>query len=41
MFGYASDLRGSSQGRASYTMEPDRYSPMPDQLAKKVIETAY
>lgn len=41
MFGYASDLRGSTQGRASYTMEPDSYQPMPEQLAQKVIETSY
>ncbi|MBN2376124.1 MAG: elongation factor G [Sedimentisphaerales bacterium] len=41
MFGYASDLRGSTQGRASYTMEPNKYEPMPEQLSKKVLETAY
>ncbi|MCK4627448.1 MAG: elongation factor G, partial [Sedimentisphaerales bacterium] len=41
MFGYASQLRGSTQGRASYSMEPQRYSQMPEQLAQKVIETAY
>ena len=41
MFGYASDLRGSTQGRASYTMEPERYAAMPEQLSQKVLETAY
>jgi len=41
MFGYASDLRGSTQGRASYTMEPCRYAPMPEQISQKVLESAY
>ncbi|MBN1845082.1 MAG: elongation factor G [Sedimentisphaerales bacterium] len=41
MFGYASDLRGSTQGRAGYTMEPARYEPMPEPLSQKVLETAY
>lgn len=41
MFGYASDLRGSTQGRASYTMEPHSYAPVPEQISKKVLELAY
>lgn len=41
MFGYASQLRGSTQGRASYSMEPQRYSQMPEQLAQKIIENVY
>jgi elongation factor G len=38
MFGYATTLRGLSQGRATYTMEPLTYRPMPDNLAKTVLE---
>ena len=41
MFGYASDLRSSTQGRGSYTMEPHHYVAMPEQLSEKVLETAY
>ena len=37
MFGYATQLRSLSQGRASYSMEPCRYEPMPPDLAQKVL----
>jgi elongation factor G len=37
MFGYATHMRSLSQGRASYSMEPSRYEPMPPELAKKVL----
>ncbi|MFO0840743.1 MAG: elongation factor G [Phycisphaerae bacterium] len=37
MFGYSTELRSRSQGRASFTMEPARYQPMPGDLAKKVL----
>ena len=40
MFGYATAIRGMSQGRASYTMEPQTYRPMPENLSKKVLEGA-
>ncbi|MAE66604.1 MAG: elongation factor G [Phycisphaeraceae bacterium] len=38
MFGYATAIRGMSQGRASYSMEPMTYRPVPDNVAKKIIE---
>ena len=37
MFGYATDLRSMSQGRASYTMEFDRYARVPASVAKDII----
>ncbi|MFQ5805661.1 MAG: elongation factor G [Phycisphaerae bacterium] len=39
MFGYATDMRSLSQGRASYAMEPCRYEVMPPELAAKVLGT--
>ena len=38
MFGYATDLRSISQGRASYTMEFADYQKMPKNVAETVIE---
>ena len=29
MFGYATDLRSATQGRATYSMEFDHYEPVP------------
>ena len=37
MFGYATDLRSMSQGRASYTMEFDHYARVPPNVAKNII----
>jgi len=37
MFGYATQVRSLSQGRASYSMEPCRYERMPDNLARQVL----
>ncbi len=37
MFGYATQLRSVSQGRASYSMEPKRYQRMPATLAQQVL----
>ena len=38
MFGYATDLRSSTQGRATYTMQFDGYEEVPPSIAEKVIE---
>ena len=40
MFGYSNSLRGMSQGRASYSMEPLDYRPVPDNIAKEIVEGA-
>ncbi len=36
MFGYATDLRSMSQGRATYSMEFDHYEPLPETLAAEM-----
>ena len=38
MFGYATDLRSMSQGRATYTMEFEKYSEVPNNVAEGVIK---
>ena len=38
MFGYATTLRGLTQGRANYSMEPLAYRPVPDNIAKELLE---
>ena len=38
MFGYATTLRSSSQGRASYTMEFDHYAEVPANIQQQIIE---
>lgn len=38
MFGYATDLRSLSQGRATYTMEFQRYSEAPSSIADTIIK---
>lgn len=37
MFGYATDLRSATQGRATFTMEFDKYSPAPSNVADEII----
>jgi elongation factor G len=38
MFGYATDLRSATQGRATYTMQFDKYEEVPPNIAEKIIE---
>jgi elongation factor G len=38
MFGYATDLRSSTQGRANYTMQFDRYAEVPGNIAEEIVE---
>ena len=37
MFGYATDLRSSTQGRGQYSMEPHSYVEIPKSIAEKII----
>jgi elongation factor G len=38
MFGYATDLRSNTQGRANYTMQFEGYEEVPPNIAEKIIE---
>jgi len=38
MFGYATDLRSATQGRATYTMQFERYDEVPPNIAEKIVE---
>ncbi len=38
MFGYATDVRSMSQGRASYSMEFSKYAEVPNNIANEIIE---
>ncbi|MCG8484708.1 MAG: elongation factor G [Clostridia bacterium] len=39
MFGYATDLRSKTQGRANYVMQFDHFEKMPDSLCEKIIKS--
>ena len=37
MFGYATDMRSATQGRASYTMQFERYEEVPSNVAEEIV----
>jgi elongation factor G len=38
MFGYATELRSMTQGRATYTMQFERYEEVPSSIAEEIVE---
>jgi len=38
MFGYATQLRSMTQGRANYSMEFEKYEPVPKNVSNKIVE---
>jgi elongation factor G len=40
MFGYATDLRSRTQGRATYTMQFNSYAEVPESIAKEIVAKA-
>ena len=38
MFGYMTDLRSASQGRATYSMEFDHYEEVPKAISQQITE---
>ncbi len=40
MFGYATDLRSNTQGRANYTMQFGSYEPVPKNVAEEIVKKA-
>ena len=37
MFGYATELRSRTQGRATYSMHFDRYEQVPDSVSEEIV----
>ena len=37
MFGYATDMRSATQGRASFSMEFEKYKEVPDSIAEAIV----
>jgi len=40
MFGYSTDLRSATQGRASFSMEFSKYEPVPSMIAEELVAKA-
>jgi elongation factor G len=40
MFGYATDMRSATQGRATYTMEFDHYEKAPKSVEEEIVAKA-
>ncbi len=40
LFGYATAMRSLTQGRATYTMEPSHYEPVPSNIQEEILSTA-
>ena len=40
MFGYSTNLRSATQGRANFSMEFSKYKPVPSQVAEELIAKA-
>ncbi len=40
MFGYATDVRSTTQGRATFTMQFDRYEEVPQSIAGEIVSAA-
>ena len=40
MFGYATDLRSATQGRANYSMQFESYEPTPRTVSEEVVARA-
>jgi elongation factor G len=40
MFGYATDMRSMTQGRATFTMQFDRYEDVPESIAGEIVSAA-
>jgi elongation factor G len=40
MFGYATDLRSTTQGRATFTMQFDRYEDVPQSIAGELVDSS-
>ena len=39
MFGYSTDLRSATQGRATYTMEFEKYAIVPNNVAEAIVSS--